>query len=50
VELRGETADSDVRPAVEPDDCEHLARERTACKDEHLGPLGLEDPLFVRMQ
>ncbi len=50
VELRGEAADGHVLPAVEPDDCEHLARERAAGEDEHLGPLGLEDALLVRMQ
>ena len=50
VELRGKAADGHVLPAVQPDDGEHLARERAAREDEHLGPLGLEDALLVRMQ
>ena len=35
---------------VEADDRKHLARDRAACEHEHLGALGLEDALLVRMQ
>ena len=48
VELGREAADGDVLPAVQPDDREHLARDRAAREDEHLGALGLEDALLVR--
>ena len=50
MELRGETADGHVAPAVELDDGEHLAGDRAAREDEHLGALGLEDALLVRTQ
>jgi hypothetical protein len=50
MELRGKAADGHVLPPVQPDDGEHLARERAARENEHLGPLGLEDALLVRMQ
>ena len=40
VELRGQAAHVDVRPAVELDHGEHLAGDRAAREDEHVGPLG----------
>jgi len=49
VELRGEASNRHVPPAVEPDHGQHLARDRSAGENQHLGPLGLEDPLFVRI-
>ncbi len=50
MELRGEAADRDVLPAVQPDHREHLARDGAAREDEHLRVLGLEDALLVRLK
>ena len=40
VELGRQAAHVDVRPAVEPDHREHLAGDRAAREDEHVGTLG----------
>ena len=40
MELGRQAANVDVRPAVEADHGEHLARDRTAGEDEHLRPSG----------
>ena len=49
-QLGRQAADGHVLPAVEPDDREHLACDRSTREHEHLGVLRLEDALLVRTQ
>ena len=49
MQLGGKAADVDVRPAVEPDHGEHLARDRAAGQDQHVcAGGGFEGHLLVK--
>jgi hypothetical protein len=50
VQLGRQAANRDVRPAAQPDDREHLTRDRAAREHQDFGPLGLEDRLVVRTE
>src|SRR5262245_57035840 len=50
VQLRRQAADRDVRPAVQADDREDVPCNCAAREHEHLGVLGLEDALLVRLE